>query len=187
MLKKTAFVLLLIGVAVSPAWGQAKKVRFSVHYGSLAGAGVGGSYYLSPARSLELTLGTRPFDGGIGQPFAGNLFNLTAGFQFTHRTGLYLAPGFHAGYYRMTANDKHGLRFVEEVETLVLARPRLAAGLEWAQRSSGRRYILEVGVAFGLPERISRDVQRGERDWHFEAERSLRGPLFPFYALRMKV
>ncbi len=78
------------------------------------------------------------------------------------------------------------VRLVEpDAETVFLVRPNVAVGFALARRT--RLFNFEIGVAFLLPEHITRDLQRGSRSWLFEAERSIRGPLFPFYTFRMKV
>lgn len=183
--------LFLLLVFVAPSLAQtdgvvAKKQRFVLHLGSLSGIGVGGSVALTPAVNLEATVGPPSFlTVAVGQPFAGNQVNATVALQVKHGSGLYLAPGVHAGYYRMTATDKYNLRRVEETETMFLVRPNVAVG--FALTRSPRIFNFEIGVALLLPERITRDLQRGTRAWLFEAERSISGPLFPFYSFRMKV
>lgn len=188
-MKPWLMILLVALAAAGSAWAQeasVKKTRFVFHIGSLSGMGIGGSTALGRAVSLEATVGAPSFITiGVGQPFAGNVFNATLALQFTHPSGLYLAPGVHSGYYRMTANDKYNLRLVEETETLVLVRPRMALGFELAR--NGRLFSFEVGLSLFLPEAITREVQRGTRSWLFEAERSLNGPLFPSYLFRMKI
>ena len=190
IMKHPACAILLLFVSASPVLAQGRdgaKTRYLiVHAGSLSGMGLGGSVALTPAVNLEATLGLPSFlTAVVGQPFAGNWVNATVTVQLKHGSGLYLAPGLHAGYYRMMANDKNNLRRVEETETLLLTRPTVAVGFEGARQS--RRFNFEIGVALLLPERITRDLQRGSRTWLFEAERSIGGPLFPFYTFRMKV
>ena len=183
-----SFLLLFVFAGPTLAQtGGATKTRYLVfHAGSLSGMGLGSSVALTPVVTLEATVGLPSFLTVIvGQPFVGNRGNLAVAVQIKHSSGLYLAPGLHAGYYRMTANDKYNLRRVEETETMLLARPTVAVGFERAQRT--RLFNFEIGVAFLLPERITRDLQRGSRTWLFEAERGIGGPLFPFYTFRMKV
>lgn len=183
--------LLVLLVFVGPSLAQttgvsAKKRHVVLHVGSLSGMGLGASVALTPAVNLEATVGLPSFlTVGLGQPFTGNRVNAIVALQIKHPSGAYLAPGVHAGYYRMKANDKYNLRRIEETETVFLVRPNVAVGFALARRT--RLFNFEIGVAFLLPERITRDLQRGSRTWLFEAERSISGPLFPFYTFRMKV
>ena len=190
-MKNRLIVLLTLLVFVGPSLAQttgvsAKKRHVVLHVGSLSGMGLGASVAVTPAVNLEATVGLPSFlTVGLGQPFTGNRVNATVALQIKHASGAYLAPGFHAGYYSMTANDKYNLRRVEETETMWLVRPTVAVGFALAR--GARLFNFEIGVAFLLPEHITRDVQRGSRTWLFEAERSISGPLFPFYTFRMKV
>ncbi len=190
-MKNFLIVLLTLLVFVGPSLAQttgvsAKKRHVVFHAGSLSGMGLGGSVALTPAVNLEATVGLPSFlTVGLGQPFTGNRVNAIVALQIKHPSGAYLAPGVHAGYYRMKANDKYNLRRVEETETMFLVRPNVAVG--FALTRSRRIFNFEIGVALLLPERITRDLQRGSRTWLFEAERSISGPLFPFYTFRVKV
>ena len=189
-MKQILCLYCLLLVSAGAVWAQtggAPKTRYLIfNAGSLSGMGLGGSVALTPAVNLEATVGLPSFVTVIvGPPFAGNRVNAAVALSIRHASGLYLAPGLYAGYYRMKANDKYNLRRVEEIETMLLARPTAALGFEIRQRT--RLFAVELGVVFLLPDRITRDLQRGTRTWLFEAERSLGGPLFPFYSFRMKI
>ncbi|MFQ5569169.1 MAG: hypothetical protein ACE5G0_05815 [Rhodothermales bacterium] len=185
-------VMLLLLFCAGPSRAQdgrsSKKTHLIFHHGSLSGIGIGASYTLHRTLAVEVIVGAPTFVSvGVGQPFAGNIVNAALTLPVRHASGVYVAPGVHAGYFRMKATDKYNLRFAEETETLLLVRPRMAVGYERANPAKTRRFSFEVGVALLIPERIERDFERRGRTWVFEAERSLRGPFFPFYTVRMKI
>ena len=70
-------------------------------------------------------------------------------------------------------------------EATAMAREAVETGFAFARQR--RRFEVEIGAVFFLPDHITRTFERNSRTWIFEAQRSLGGPLFPSYTFRMKV
>ena len=157
------------------------RSSFLLSYSNLMGLGGEYSYLLKNQISLNLIAGVSLSPTILwAPPYAGNLFNLSAGIQYHYESWIYIMAGGYIGLFELHAK----IAGLEELADIWVGAPVVAIGI----RIPRIKFGFEFGSAMGLPGEIVRIKKKTLCHYAIHADRSESawGYFFPYFRFILK-
>jgi hypothetical protein len=150
--------------------------------GNLTGLGIGLHCTPSSWLGIDGLLGFQlPYSPIWASPYPSNQAALNLRLRLTHHSGVYAAAGWFGGAYEINRTGSQ----VDASHLFYVNAPTMAVGMAWPTQPTEVQILLEVGAAWGLPERLVKNSYDALVFYRLTARRSSfsTGKLLPFFTI----